>query len=101
MSEYVHRLLASGQIDSILDRKAESYAGRRPHITGLFAGAPEAIGNSLFSNSLYVPSLGLELPSISRNCGHGFGGWVRGERACFFGSLRTNVEASQRPSGVG
>ncbi|TLY91131.1 MAG: hypothetical protein E6K40_15635, partial [Gammaproteobacteria bacterium] len=30
MSQYVHRLLASGQIDSILDRKAESYAGRRP-----------------------------------------------------------------------
>src|SRR5438477_4356228 len=65
MSEYVHRLLTSGQIDSILDRKAESYAGRRPHITGLFAGAPEAIGNSLFWYRFVVPSLGREFPSIS------------------------------------
>ena len=101
MSEYVHRLLASGQIDSILDHKAESYAGRRPHITGLFAGAPEAIGNSLFWNSLYVPSLGLEFPSISRNWAHGFGGWVVGEWDCFFGSLLTNVEDSpQTAAGV-
>jgi len=98
MSEYAHRLLTSGQIDSILDRKAESYAGRRPHITGLFAGAPEAIGNSLFWNSLYVPSLGLEFPSISRNWAHGFGGWVVGEWDCFFGSLLTNVEDSQQTS---
>ena len=98
MSQYVHRLLASGQIDSILDRKAESYAGRRPHITGLFAGAPEAIGNSLFWNSLYVPALGLEFPSISRNWAHGFGGWVVGEWDCFFGSLLTNVEDSQQTS---
>jgi hypothetical protein len=96
LSEYVHRLLTSGQVDSILDRKAESYAGRRPHITGLFAGAPEAIGNSLFWNSLYVPSLGLEFPSISRNWAHGFGGWVVGEWDCFFGSLLTNVEDSQQ-----
>src|SRR6266702_2341101 len=98
MSQHVHRLLASGQIDSILDRKAESYAGRRPHITGLFAGAPEAIGNSMFWNSLYVPSLGLELPSISRNWAHGFGGWVVGEWDCFFGSLLTNVVDSQQTS---
>ena len=93
-----HRLLASGNIDSIIDRKAGSYASRRPHITGLFAGAPEAIGNSLFWNSLYVPSLGLEFPSISRNWAHGFGGWVVGEWDCFFGSLLTNVEDSQQTS---
>ena len=98
MSEYVHQLLASGQIDSILDRKAESYASLRPHITGLFAGAPEAIGNSMFWNSLYVPSLGLEFPSISRNWAHGFGGWVVGEWDCFFGSLLTNVEDSRQTS---
>ncbi|HLQ13363.1 MAG TPA: trehalase family glycosidase [Steroidobacteraceae bacterium] len=96
ISEYVHQLLTSGQVDSILDHQAESYAGRRPHITGLFAGAPEAIGNSLFWNSLYVPSLGLEFPSISRNWAHGFGGWVVGEWDCFFGSLLTNVEDSQQ-----
>jgi hypothetical protein len=98
LSEYAHRLLASGQIDSILDRKAQSYASHRPHITGLFAGAPEAIGNSMFWNSLYVPSLGLEFPSISRNWAHGFGGWVVGEWDCFFGSLLTNVEDSRQTS---
>jgi hypothetical protein len=98
MSKYVHQLLASGQIDSILDRKAESYGGRRPHITGLFTGAPEAIGNSMFWNSLYVPSLGLEFPSISRNWAHGFGGWVVGEWDCFFGSLLTDVEDSRQTS---
>jgi hypothetical protein len=92
MSQYAHQLLTSEKIDSILDRKAEDYAGRRPHATGLFAGAPEAIGNSMFWNSLYVPSLGLEFPSISRNWAHGFGGWVVGEWDCFFGSLLTNLE---------
>lgn len=96
MSQSAHQLLASGHIDSILDRNAGSYAGRRPHITGLFAGAPEPIGNSLFWNSLYVPSLGSEFPSISRNWAHGFGGWVVGEWDCFFGSLLTNVEDSQQ-----
>ena len=92
MSRSAHQLLASGQIDSILDRKAEAYARRRPHTTGLFAGSPEAIGNSMFWNTLYVPSLGLEFPSISRNWAHGFGGWVVGEWDCFFGSLLTGVE---------
>jgi hypothetical protein len=98
MSQYAHQMLASGQIDSILNRRAESYARRRPRITGLFAGAPEAIGNSLFWNSLYVPSLGLEFPSISRDWAHGFGGWVVGEWDCFFGSLLTNVEDPQQTS---
>ena len=113
MSQSAHQLLASGHIDSILDRKAASYAARRPHITGLFAGAPEAIGNSMFWNSLYVPALGLEFPSISRNWAHGFGGWVVGEWDCFFGSLLTDVEdplqtaagvrailSAQSPNGV-
>jgi hypothetical protein len=100
MAEYVHRLLSTGQIDSILDRTAASYARRRPHITGLFAGAPEAVGNSMFWNSLYVPSLGLEFPSISRNWAHGFGGWVVGEWDCFFGSLLTNIEDSQQTSAA-
>jgi len=101
MSQSAHQLLASGQIDSILDRKAASYASRRPHVTGLFAGAPEAIGNSMFWNSLYVPSVGLEFPSISRNWAHGFGGWVVGEWDCFFGSLLTNLEdPGQTSAGV-
>lgn len=92
LSQHARQLLTAGQIDSILDRKAESYARGRPHVVGLFAGSPEAIGNSMFWNTLYVPSLGLEFPSISRNWAHGFGGWVVGEWDCFFGSLLTGVE---------
>lgn len=98
MSQYAHELLTSGKIDSILDQEAESYAKRRPHTSGLFAGSPEAIGNSMFWNSLYVPSLGLEFPSISRNWAHGFGGWVVGEWDCFFGSLLTDLEDPRQTS---
>ena len=32
------------------------YAARRPRVKGLFEGAPGAIGNSMFWNSLYAPS---------------------------------------------
>jgi hypothetical protein len=92
MSARVHELLEPHRIDSILDAKARDYSNQRPHIEGLFAGASEAIGDSMFWNSLYVPSLGLEFPSISRNWAHGFGGWVVGEWDCFLGSLLTNVE---------
>ena len=53
----------------ILNQKAEAYDKKRPHIQGIFGGAPEAIGNSMFWNTLYVPSLGFEFPSISRNWG--------------------------------
>jgi Trehalase len=98
MSARVHELLEPQQIDSILDAKARHYSKHRPHVEGLFAGAPEAIGNSMFWNILYIPSLGFEFPSISRNWAHGFGGWVVGEWDCFFGSLLTNVEAPTQTS---
>lgn len=52
----------------------------------------------MFWNSLYVPILGLQFPSISRNWARGFGGWVVGEWDCFFGSLLTNVEDSAQTS---
>jgi hypothetical protein len=100
ISKYAHQTLASGQIDAILARNAASYAAHRPHIDGLFAGAPEAIGNSMFWNTLYVPSLGLEFPSISRNWAHGFGGWVVGEWDCFFGSLLTDIEDPRQTSAA-
>ena len=100
MAQYAHQLLTSGQIDSTIDARAGSYATRRPHVTGRFAGAPDAIGNSMFWNTLYVPSLGLEFPSISRNWAHGFGGWVVGEWDCFFGSLLTSVEDPQQTSAA-
>ncbi len=85
-------LLAPDRIDTILQERAEAYAGRRPTVKGLFEGAPEAIGNSMFWNTLYAPSTGLIFPSISRHWADGWGGWVVGELDCFFGSLLTSLE---------
>jgi len=85
-------LLTPGKIDAILKEKAEAYAARRPRVKGLFEGAPEAIGNSMFWNTLYAPSNGLLFPSISRHWAHNWGGWVVGEWDCFFGSLLTSLE---------
>ncbi|MGD0128589.1 MAG: trehalase family glycosidase [Terriglobia bacterium] len=84
--------LEAGKIDALLKEKAESYAARRPTVKGLFEGAPEAIGNSMFWNTLYAPSNGLTFPSISRRWAHAWGGWVVGEIDCFFGSLLTSLE---------
>jgi len=85
-------LLVPGKIDSVLKEKADSYAAHRPQVKGLFEGAPEAIGNSMFWNALYAPSNGLIFPSISRHWAHTWGGWVVGEWDCFFGSLLTSLE---------
>ena len=106
-------LLETGKIDAILKQRSEEYAARRPRISGLFEGAPEAIGDSMFWNTLYAPSDGLIFPSISRHWANDFGGWVVGEWDCFFGSLLTALEdkaqtassirailLSQSPTGV-
>jgi hypothetical protein len=85
-------LLAAGKIDAILKERAEAYAASRPRVKGLFEGAPEAIGNSMFWNTLYAPSNGLIFPSISRHWAHNWGGWVVGEWDGFFGSLLTSLE---------
>jgi hypothetical protein len=85
-------LLAPGKIDFTLKEKAEAYAASRPRVKGLFEGAPDAIGNSMFWNTLYAPSNGLIFPSISRHWAHEWGGWVVGEIDCFFGSLLTSLE---------
>ena len=85
-------LLAPGNIDTILEQKAAAYAATRPRAKGLFEGAPEAIGNSMFWNTLYASSNGLIFPSISRHWAHDWGGWVVGEWDCFFGSLLTSLE---------
>jgi hypothetical protein len=87
-----YSLLQAGRIDSILRQKAEAYAQRRPTVTGLFAGAAHAIGNSMFWNTLYAPSNHLIFPSISRHWAQSWGGWVVGEWDCFFGSLLTSLE---------
>jgi hypothetical protein len=89
-------LLVPGKIDSILEEKAAAYAKRRPTVEGLFEGAPEAIGNSMFWNTLYAASQGLIYPSISRNWASEWGGWVVGEWDCFFGSLLTSVEEEEQ-----
>ena len=94
-------LLAPGKIDAILKEKAEAYAARRPTVGGLFAGAPEAIGNSMFWNTLYAPQYDLIFPSISRQWAHGWGGWVVGEWDCFFGALLTSLEdEAQTSAGI-
>ncbi|MFZ0760732.1 MAG: trehalase family glycosidase [Candidatus Sulfotelmatobacter sp.] len=84
-------LLAPGKIDALLQEKSEAYARRRPVAEGLFAGAPEAIGNNMFWNTLYAPQPDLVFPSISRKAAHD-AGWVLGEWDGFFGSLLTSVE---------
>jgi len=93
-------LLQPGSIDAILEKNSARYEQRRPHIQGLFSGSPEAIGNSMFWNTLYVPSLGLEFPSISRRWAKGFGGWVVGEWDCFFGGLLTSSEDTAQTSNA-
>ena len=98
LTSQTKELLEPGRIDTILNQKALQYEQGRPHIKGLFSEAPSAIGNSMFWNTLYVPSLALEFPSISRSWAKRFGGWVVGEWDCFFGSLLTNVEDAAQTS---
>ncbi len=106
-------LLAPGKIDAILKEKSSDYAAARPTVRGLFSGAPEAIGNSMFWGTLYAPQLDLVFPSISRHWAEGWGNWVVGEWDCFFDSLLTSLEdeaqtaagirailSSQAPSGL-
>ena len=94
-------LLTAGKIDAILQEKSEAYAARRPSVDGLFEGAPEAIGNSLFWNTLYAPQFDLIFPSISRQWARGWGGWAVGEWDCFFGALLTSLEdEAQTGAGV-
>jgi len=84
-------LLTAGRIDSILSEKAQAYDSRRPKITGLFAGTPTAIGNSIFWNTLYAPSKNLIFPSDSRIDANQWGGWIVGEWD-FFTTFLTSVE---------
>jgi hypothetical protein len=94
-------LLAEEKIDELLRDRSDAYARKRPTVDGLFAGAPEAIGNTMFWNTLYAPSTHLIFPSISRAWGHNFGGWVVGEWDCFFGALLTGLEdADQTAAGI-
>jgi len=84
-------LLAPGNVDAMLKKSSEAYAGRRPAADGLFAGSPDAIGNNMFWNTLYAPQPDLVFPSISRKAAHN-AGWVLGEWDGFFGSLLSSLE---------
>jgi hypothetical protein len=84
-------LLVTGKIDAVLKKTSEAYARRRPAADGLFAGAPDAIGNNMFWNTLYAPQADLVFPSISRKAAHN-AGWVLGEWDGFFGSLLSSLE---------
>lgn len=84
--------LTSGKIDSLLNKNAKTYAERRPTVKGLFAGAPEAIGNNLFWNALYVPPYDLIFPNVTRAWATLFGGWVVFEWDNFYNALLTSLE---------
>jgi putative isomerase len=100
LSARAGELLTPGQIDRILSENSKRYEQARPRVDGLFAGASYPIGNTMFWNTLYVPSIDLEFPSISRRWAKGFGGWVVGEWDCFFGTLLTNVEDPAQSSAA-
>jgi putative isomerase len=100
LTRHAEDLLTPGKIDEMLAEKANAYAARRPSVKGLFEGAPEAIGNSMFWNTLYAPSSDLIFPSISRSWAHDWGGWVVGEWDCFFGALLTSLEDSAQSSAA-
>ena len=72
-----------------------------PRCSGLFEGAPEAIGNSMFWNTLYAPQTGPHLPQHQPPMGARLGGWVVGEWDCFFGALLTSLEdEAQTAAGI-
>jgi len=85
-------LLTPGKIDAILKEKEAAYAARRPSVTGLFAGAPEPIGNGMFWNSVYAQQTDAIIPTIGRRWADKFDGWMVGEWDCFLGSLLTSLE---------
>jgi hypothetical protein len=100
LSGKANEWLTPNRIDEVLTQNAKRYEETRPHVDGLFNGATYPIGNTMFWNTLYVPSVGLEFPSISRRWAKLFGGWVVGEWDCFFGSLLTNVEDTDQTSAA-
>jgi hypothetical protein len=86
----IHRaqeLLSSATIDSTLADKATAYEKRRPSVTGLFEGAPEPIGNTLFWNTIYAPSVGSTWPTLSRVAALDWNGWLGAAWDSFFTSL--------------
>jgi hypothetical protein len=84
---------------SLMEKPPSIKSGGRA-FRSFFKGAPEAIGNSMFWNTLYVSALGLEFPSISRRWAKQFGGWAVGEWDCFFSSLLTSMDDTAQTSAA-
>ncbi len=100
LTQQAKDLLTPGKIDAILAEKTKDYTEKRPSVKGLFEGAPEAIGNSMFWNTVYAPSLDSSFPSISREWAAAWGGWMVGEWDCFFGALLTSLEESKQTTAA-
>jgi hypothetical protein len=84
--------LTPGKIDALLDKNAAEYAIHRPTISGLFEGAPEAIGNNMFWSSIYAPGYNMIFPTDTRAWAHNYGGWMVFEWDNFFNAVLTSVE---------
>ena len=84
-------LLESGRIDGILREKSRTYGERRPTVRGLFEGAAEAISNSVFWNSTYVPPYRLVFPTATRSWASE-DGWVVFVWDNFFASMMASQE---------
>jgi hypothetical protein len=93
-------LLAPGKIDAILKEKGEAYAASRPRVKGLFEGAPEAIGNSMFWNTLYAPSNGLIFPQHQPPLGAQLG-WLGGGGMGLLLRIAAQQLRGQDPDGGG
>jgi hypothetical protein len=84
--------LAPGKIDALLDKNAADYANHRPVITGLFEGAPEAIGNNMFWSSIFAPAYNMIFPTDTHAWAHDYGGWMVFEWDNFFNAVLTSLE---------
>ena len=84
--------LVPGKIDALLEKNAAEYAHHRPAIQGLFAGAPEAIGNNMFWSSIFAPAYNMIFPTDTRAWAHDYGGWMVFEWDNFFNAVLTSLE---------
>ncbi len=92
MTAVAREWLTPGNIDALLDKNAAEYADHRPTISGLFAGAPEAIGNNMFWSTIFAPACNLIFPTDTRAWAHEYGGWMVFEWDNFFNAVLTSVE---------
>ena len=66
--------LTPSRIDSVLQEKSDAYEKQRPTITGVFAGAPQAIADNMLWSSIYATSLDLIFSQHQPSLGNRLGG---------------------------